>query len=168
MSSKIIQKPDYSNYNLEIEKLNLAEYLKSQSLMISEDFFGKIGIGDIIEVYRFPENLQIYSNSEFKRLCSYTDDQMKDNAFTKIFWRDSEVHQQLVARAIDVCSSSLGTYPWSISSHELVESLHPRKRTFNMAVKNIAPCFKVGESKSCGFVSTLQVEFIFEWSEDIA
>ena len=167
MTTKIVQKPDYSSYNLEDEKKKLTSFLNSQNLVTSPDFFNQIEVGDIIEVYSFPENKQIYSNSEFKKLCSYTDEQMTTIPFPQLFWRDNDVHAGLMKRAAEVCNSVKNTYAWNIPRHELIESLHPRKRTFEMAVKKISPCFKGSESQSSAFISTLQVEFIFEWNIDI-
>ncbi len=165
--NKIIQKPDYSDYNLDFEKQKVCDFLLKSNLSLSENFLDAIEFGDIIEIYSFPENIQIYSNDEFKKLCSYTPEQMISMPFPNLFWRDPDIHAGLMKRAAEVCQMDKGAYVWGIPRHELIENLHPRKRTFEIVVKKIAPCFKAQESLASAFISTLQVEFIFEWNKDI-
>ncbi len=167
MNSKIIQKPDYADYNLDLEKNKLSDFLKLNQLLISPDFVNQIDIGDIIEVYSFPENMQIYSNSEFKKLCSYTEAQMREIPFPQLFWRDQDVHLSLMKRASDICQLGEKNYKWDLTNHELVESLHPKKRTFEMNMKNITPCFTSVDASVKAWASTLQVDFIFEWENPI-
>ncbi len=166
-ANKIIQKPDYTNYNLAFEKQKVSDFLSKSGLSISDTFLNEIENGDIIEIYSFPENIQIYSNDEFKKLCSYSPEQMISVPFPQLFWRDQNIHVGLMKRASDICQMSKGTYSWDIDRHELIENLHPRKRTFEIAVKKIAPCFREQENLASAFISTLQVEFIFEWNKDI-
>ncbi len=168
MNSKIVQKPNYSDYNLDAEKNKLADFLKTNHLVISSDFIDQIEIGDIVEVYSFPENTQIYSNSEFKKLCSYTEKQMREIPFPQLFWRDQDVHLSLMKRAADVCQLDKSNYKWDLKNHELVESLHPKKRTFEMRMKNIAPCFYEVNANTKAWASTLQVDFVFEWENPIS
>ncbi len=167
MNSKIIQKPDYADYNLDLEKNKLIDFLKLNRLAISSDFINQIEIGDIIEVYSFPENMQIYSNSEFKKLCSYTDTQMREIPFPQLFWRDQDVHLNLMKRAAEICQLDKKNFKWDLINHELVESLHPKKRTFEMNMKNITPCFTEVDASVKAWASTLQVDFIFEWENPI-
>jgi hypothetical protein len=169
MSNKIIKKPNYSDYDLVSEKQSLKNYLSENSLIVDIRLFESIEIGDIIEVYSFPENKQLYSNSEFRKLCSYNTEQMLTIPFPTLFYREQDVHMQLMNRAAEVCNLKMGLYSWEVVRHELVESLHPRKRTFEMAVKTICPLFQINNQTSAiGFVSTSIVEFIFEWNKDIA
>lgn len=168
MSDKIFQELDHDGYDVIAEIKNLSEFLKQNNFSVSDDFLNQIQAGDIVEVYSFPQNIQIYSNSEFKKLCSYSEKQMKELTFPKLFWRDQQVHMDLMKRAAEVCQLHKNCYKWDMANHELVESLHPRKRTFEIKTKNIAPCFKDNEKLASAFASTLQVEFIFEWSTDIS
>ena len=167
MSNKILQTPIHSDYNLDQEIKNLKYFLDQKGYQIADDFIKQIALGDIIEVYSFPENMQIYSNSEFKKLCSYSEQQMQEIPFPQLFWRDQEVHLSLMKRAAQVCQLEKMTYPWDILNHELVESLHPKKRTFEMKMKNIAPCFLENKTQVSAWASTLQVEFIFEWESEL-
>jgi len=157
--------PDYSNYDVDAEVKNLKEFLNKSELTTDQEIFKHIEKGDIIELYNFPENVQIFSNSEFRRLCSYTDEQMSTIPFPKLFWRDDEVHVSLMRKSAYVCDVEQKMVPWDFSNHELVEALHPKKRTFNMALKWLAPCYRKGSDKAVGWISTCQVEFIYELPE---
>jgi hypothetical protein len=55
-----------------------------------------------------------------------------------------------------------------VANHDLVESLHPRKRTFEMNMGNISPCFDVQTKSPRAWASTLKVSLIFEWQENLA
>jgi hypothetical protein len=168
MKRKTIAQPKISEYDVEAEKLKLRESASRLGLHIPEEFYQKIQPGDIIEIYSVaPENKQLYSNDEFKKICSYTEEQMATHPFPKLFWRSDEVHFQLMKRAEYVALKEDNVVPWALDKHELVESLHPRKRTFEMELGFIAPCFDAKTKDRRGWVSTIRVALIFEWPEEI-
>ena len=161
------QVPNYDHYNLEEEKQLLREALTSFGVRTDERFFENIKTGDIIEIYNYPENTQLYCNREFSRFCSYTLEQMQTIAFTKLFWRSDEDHSALMKRVNYVFNHESGAVPWDLPNHELIESLHPRKRTAEMKMGWISPCFDLKTGERRHWVSTLQVALIFEWDEDL-
>jgi hypothetical protein len=154
-------------YDLDFEKQNLNKFLKDNKLFLDTEFINKIAIGDIIEIYSVPNNVQIFQNNEFKKICSYTPEQMSTIPFPKLFWRSEEDHTSLMQRASQVMATETGCVDWNIKSHELVESLHPRKRTFEIKMGNIVPCFDIETRARKGWASTLTVTFIFEWKENL-
>lgn len=160
--------PNYIDYDINLEIENLKKFLQTNGIMVDTTFYEKIQKGDIIEVYSFPESKQIYCNSEFTKLCSYNLEQMTTIPFPQLFWRDGDVHLSLMKRAADICKLNEGVYDWNITNHELVESLHPRKRTFEMNMKKIAPCFIANKKESVAWLSTLQVELIYEHKENVS
>lgn len=164
-SKRTAQVVDMSNYRIDDELMNLTEFLERNSLWVPQNFIQNIKHGDIIEIYSFPEHKQIYANKEFSRLSSYTAEEMSTQPFHKLFWRDDGDQRQLVERAAHVASQEKLAVPWGLEPHELVEALHPQKRTFEMRMGWISPCFdaKTGERKA--WASTLQVQFIYEWPE---
>ncbi|MBC7464451.1 MAG: hypothetical protein H7256_00535 [Bdellovibrio sp.] len=157
--------PDYSHYDIDLEAKTLNGYLKKSQLTVDPELFKNVEKGDIIELYSFPENVQLFSNTEFRRLCSYSNEQMNTIPFPKLFWRDDEVHLFLMKKASIVCDGENKICRWDFKSHELVEALHPKKRTFMMNLKWIAPCYREGSDKAVAFISTCQVEFIYELPE---
>lgn len=161
----IKQFPDYSHYDLKAECDGLKAFLAVSKLTVDPELYTHIDHGDIIEVYSFPENKQIFSNSEFRKLCSYTNEQMNTIPFPKLFWRDDEVHLFLMKKASLVCDVEKKVTAWGFKSHELVEALHPKKRTFMMNLKWLAPCYREGSDKAVAWVTTCQVEFIYELPE---
>jgi hypothetical protein len=159
--------PNYDHYHVEDEIRKLREAMVRLGLRVDETFYQNIKVGDIIEIYKFPENTQIHCNDEFIRLCSYTPEQMQSAPLPKMFWRDNEIHMALTKRAAYVTTSENGAVPWELPNHELIESLHPRKRTFEMKMGWIAPCYDIHTGERRAWASTLQVSLIFEWDEDL-
>lgn len=158
--------PDYSAYNLEFERASLRKFLESANLYIPENFYQHIREGDIVDLYTNPPEMkQLYCNQEFKRLSSYTEDQLKSNPFTYLFWRSDEVQLALIQKATQVCLFSNEAQAWDIGNHELIESLHPRKRTFEIDLGWVAPCFDKKTHQRTSFVSSLRVKLIFEWPD---
>jgi hypothetical protein len=45
--------------------------------------------------------------------------------------------------------------------------LHPKKRTFEMQMGMIAPCFDRKTHARRAWASTLKVSFVFEWGENL-
>jgi hypothetical protein len=155
-------------YNVTQERTQLQEFLQQNNLETDPRFIESISAGDIIEVYSVPENLQIYQNQEFLKICSYTPEQMSTIPFPKLFWRADETHVELMRRASHVMKNEKGCVPWDLDSHELVESLHPRKRTFEMSMGQISPCFDLHSKLPKAWASTLKVTLVFEWQENLA
>ncbi len=160
--------PAAPNYNVEAERQALRDFLKSRGLETDPQFFNLISEGDIIEVYSVPDNLQMYQNSEFLKICSYTPEQMSTIPFPILFWRADETHVALMHRAAHVIKNEKNCVSWGLPPHELVESLHPRKRTFEMQMGIISPCFEIGSHAPKAWASTLKVSLIFEWQENLA
>ena len=162
------QKLEFSSYDLNHEKITLNTFLQSSGFYYDARFFGKLEKNDIIEVYTYPQYKQIYSNNEFKKICSYTNEQMKEMPFPELFWRDPEVQATLMRRLVQVCHSKKQVYAWNLPDHDLIENLHPKKRTFKMTLKFIAPCFRSDTAEiASAFVTTAKVTQIFEWSTAI-
>jgi len=158
--------PDYSAYDVVQERERLRNFLKENGLWIPEAFFQNIRTGDVIDLYSKPPQLSLlYCNSEFKRLCSYSKEQMEKMPFTQLFWRSDEIQQKVIHRMTEIALQSSEAAPWGIENHELVESLHPRKRTFEINLGWIAPCFDLATRERRAFVSSLKVALIFEWPD---
>lgn len=158
--------PDYSRYDVEVERQNLRQFLEEKNLFIPEKFYLNIRTGDVIDLYTNPPQLSLlYCNSEFKRLCSYSKEQMEQIPFTQLFWRSDEIQQKLIHQMTAVALQSEEAVPWGIENHELVESLHPRKRTFEINLGWVAPCFDRATHERRAFVSSLKVALIFEWPD---
>ncbi len=148
------------------ERRLLEDFLKGAGLIVPESFLKTIAKDDILEVYSAADNRQLYSNREFMRICSYSIEQMQTIPFQKLFWRSDEIQNRLLERAASVVRSEREAVSWGIEAHELVESLHPRRRTFEMSMRFIAPCFDA--SGACvAWVSSLQVQLIYEWPEEV-
>jgi len=158
---------DYSDYDIAQEVEKLKQALQRLNLKTDEKFFSRVEMGDTIEIYSYPENRQLYRNEEFSRFCSYSAEQMSDIAFPKLFWRSDEDQNALVKRAAQVALRENGVVSWGLPNHELVESLHPRKRTYEIKMGSIAPCFDAGSDQRVAWVSTVRVLLVFEWDQDI-
>lgn len=161
------QVPDYSEYNLEEERLNLRNYLDKNGLWIPENFYQNIRMGDVVEVYTNPPDVkQIYGNAQFKKLCSYSEEMMRTTPLTKLFWRSDEIQLKLVKRSTQVALNENEAVEWGIEKHELIENFHPAKRTFEMDHGWIAPCMRKGTNERYAWVTGLRVNLIFEWSNN--
>lgn len=158
-------KVEHSHYDLLLEKKNILEFLSSKKMSLPPAFLDCFKAGDIIEIYSFPEHQQIYANKEFQKLSSYTAEQMRTIPFQKLFWRESEIQQRLIERAIEVVRGGGVPQPWGLPPHDLVESLHPRRRTFEMHLGWLTPVYN-SEGSAIAWASTLTVEYIFEWPSD--
>ncbi len=158
-------KVEYDDYDIQVERSLLNSFLDSKKFRVPDNFLNCLTAGDIIEIYSFPEHMQIYANAEFLKHSSYSQEQMSTIPFQKLFWRESAVQQQLIERAIEIAKKTKTAERWGLSPHDLVESLHPRKRTFELQMGWIAPVFDY-DDKVLGWASTLKVEYIFEWPEN--
>jgi hypothetical protein len=168
MFKKSVNLLDGGSYDLITEQRNVRDFLLKNNLGTDPQFIDQLTAGDIIEVYAVPENTQIYQNTEFLKICSYTPEQMSTIPFPKLFWRSEETHLALMRRAAHVAHHETHCVPWGLPPHELVESLHPRKRTFEMHMGNISPCFDIKSNAPRAWASTLKVKLIFEWEENLA
>jgi len=158
--------PDYSSYSVAKEIADLKKFLTENNLYVSEKFFTGLRPGDVIDLYANPPDLkQLYCNSEFKRITSYSEDQLKTVPFPKLFWRSEEVQLQLLQRTMQVALKEEEAQPWGVDNHELIESLHPKKRTFEIDLGWIAPCFDLVTKQRVAFASSLRVHLVFEWPE---
>lgn len=158
--------PDYSQYNIQNEIDKLKNFLEANNLYTCENFFSQIRPGDIIDLYTNPPDLkQLYCNDEFKRLSSYTVEDLKTQPFTALFWRSDDIQKALIQKATKVALNLEQAVPWDIENHELIETLHPQKRTFEIELGWVAPCFDKTTKKRISFVSSLRVKLIFEWPE---
>ena len=158
-------KIDYESYDVTEERHQLLQFLKEKSWVVSNDYLEKLKSGDIIEIYGYPNHTQVYANKEFLKLSSYTPEQMSSVPFQKLFWRESEVQHELIRRAVEVVEGGKAR-PWGLPPHDLVESLHPKRRTFEMHMGWIAPVYN-SDSVAVGWASTLKVEYVFEWPTDV-
>jgi hypothetical protein len=168
MTKKTQITPTHENYDTETEREKLKNAAAKLQLTIPESFLNIIQQGDIIEIYSFPKNTQIYSNNEFRRLSSYTDEQMKNIPFPKLFWRSDEDHFKLLERAKEVTLHETEAVRWALPNQEVVESLHPRKRTFEIQLGFISPCYDIQSGIRSAWASTIRVSFIFEWTEALS
>lgn len=163
-----MQRHENADYDLITERKMVLEFLQQNGLTTDPSFIDQIKAGDIIEVYAVPENVQIYQNKEFLKLCSYTPEQMSTIPFPKLFWRSEEANVALLRRAAHVMANETKCVSWEVEPHDLVESLHPRKRTFEMNMGIISPCFDIQTKSPRAWASTLKVSLIFEWQENLA
>lgn len=168
MKRKSITVPNVDGYDLEGEKRKLREAALRLGITIPEEFYLKIKPGDIIEIYSNPpENKQLYRNDEFLKHSSYTPEQMETIPYPKLFWRSDDWNFVFMKRVEFVALKENGVVPWNLDRHELVESLHPRKRTFEMDMGFITPCWSIDTKERKAFAITLRVNLIFEWPEDL-
>lgn len=168
MKRKSITIPKIDGYDVEAERKMLREAVERLGLVIPDSFYATIEPGDIIEVYSNPpEYKQLYRNEEFFKHCSYTREQMETIPYPKLFWRSDEVQFQVMKKAEYVTLNESEAIPWNFDVHELVENLHPRKRTFEIQMRYAAPIFDKATHARRGVVSTLRVNLIFEWPEEI-
>lgn len=149
------------------DRKNLEAFLVSKKLWVPKSFLEGIRAHDIIEVYAFPDFKQVYANNEFSRLSSYTEEQMRTIPLQQLFWRDDEDQMKMMERAGAIAKGGVETEGWNVPKHELIESLHPRKRTFEMSMGLLAPCFSIATGERMAFASTLRVDLIYEWPEAV-
>lgn len=160
------QNPDYSHYDLDFECKSLKEFLEKKSLWVPENFFTHLRPGDVIEVYTNPPDVkQIFSNTQFKKLCSYSEEQMTKIPFPKLFWRSDEIQLKLMQRSTQVAFVENEAVPWNIENHELIETLHPNKRAFEIDQGWVSPCFSKEDNSRFAFASAIKVKYIFEWKD---
>ena len=167
MHKKSLERPSLAEYSVGEEQILFSEALAAKNFKVAPAFLNSFKVGDIIELYEMPENTQVYCNREFLKLCSYSREQMSTIPYPKLFWRDEDANIALMHRASYVFTHESGCVYWDIANHDLVESLHPRKRTFEMKMGVIAPVFSIKDNERRGWASTLQVSLIFEWPEAI-
>ena len=175
MMKTIVPLPEYRNQKnsteeqkrIAYEATRLQDFLSSQNLWVPKSFIQGIRAHDIIEIYAFPDYKQIYANDEFSNISSYTPEQMRSIPLPQLFWRADEDHIMLMERAAAMARNAKDTEKWEVPKHDLVESLHPRKRTFEMSMGLIAPCFSSNTGLRQAFASTLQVDLIYEWPEAV-
>lgn len=160
------QRPEYGTYSPVAEIERLRNFVEKSGLWIPNKFYENVRIGDVIDLYTLPPELkQLYCNDQFRELCSYSEEDMRALPFPQLFWRSDEIQKQLIHRTTEVSLQGSEAQPWNIANHELVETAHPRKRTFEINLGWVAPCFKRGSQERAGFVSSLKVELIFEWPD---
>jgi hypothetical protein len=165
---KKITIPVVDGYDLEGERKKLRDAADQLSIEIPQEFYDKIELGDIIEIYSNPpENKQLYRNGEFLKHSSYSPEQMETIPYPKLFWRSDETNFIFMKRIEQVALKENGVVPWGVDRHELVENLHPRKRTFEMDMRYLTPCFDKMTKERKAFAHTLRVTLIFEWPEDL-
>ena len=159
------QNPDYSDYNIQQECQVLRKFLDDNNLWIPENFYENIRLGDVIEIYKNPpDGKQIYSNSQFKKICSYSEVQMTTIPFPKLFWRSDEIQLKLMQKSTQVALNENQAVPWDIENHDLIESQHVNKRTFEINQGWVSPCFIKTDNVRFAFVSAIKVNYIFEWN----
>jgi PAS domain-containing protein len=159
-------KPDYSKYDVEKERHALRDFLKAKGFTIPEQFIEQMKVGDVIDLYESPPSFQqLYCNNTFRDLCWYSEEQLKSVPFTQLFWRSDEIQQAILEKATQVAHFSDEAEAWTVEDHELIESFHPNKRTFQIKLGWVAPCFRVSDGARIGFVSSLTLEFMFEWPD---
>jgi hypothetical protein len=168
MKRKSITVPSLDGYDVEGERRKLREAADRLGIVIPENFYPTLEPGDIIEVYSNPpEYKQLYCNEEFWKHCSYTREQMETIPYPKLFWRSDEFQFKLMKKAEYVTLHEDQAVPWNLELHELVENFHPRKRTFEIQMRYVSPFFDKKSNKREGVVSTLRVNLIFEWPEEV-
>lgn len=153
--------------SVDYEQRELIQFLTLSDLAVPKNFIEGLRRGDIIEMYSVPEMKQLYCNKEFLRYCSYSPEQMQSTPFQKLFWRSDEAQTLLLERAAQISKGVDQAESWNIPPHELVESLHPRRRTFEMHMGLVSPVINLITGDHCGFASTLRVELIYEWPEAV-
>lgn len=159
------QEPDYSEYDVEGEKKLLRNFLNENNLWVPENFYENLRPGDVIDLYTNPPQLnQLYGNSQFRKLCSYTTEQMKTIPFPKLFYREDDIQVRFIKKVSQAAFNEKDAIPWDIENHDLVETLHPNKRTFEVDLGRVAPCFKKETNERYGVIGSFRVNFIFEWS----
>jgi hypothetical protein len=159
------KKPDYSKYSVEEERASLRKFLDANELWVPENFYIDLRDGDVIDLYRNPPNIsQLYANSQFKQLCSYSEEQMKAIPFPKLFYRADDIQLAFLKRLTDVAFNYDEAVSWNIEDHELVETMHPNKRTFEVNLGRVAPCFKKNTNERYGVIGSFRVNLIFEWN----
>lgn len=165
--ARIIVPVEEANTSVENERRLIQEFLDASELVVPKSFLDGLKKEDIIEVYSYPDNRQLYSNSAFMRISSYTLEQMQTIPFQKLFWRSDEIQNKLLERAVRVVRNEQEAKPWGIEPHELVESLHPRRRTFEMHMGLISPVFDKKTGVCIAWATSLQVQLIYEWPEEV-
>jgi len=159
------QRPDYSEYSIEQERLSLRKFLDDNDLWVPENFYTDLRYGDVIDLYSNPPNIsQLYCNSQFTKLCSYSEVQMKAIPFPKLFYRADDIQLAFLKRLADVAFNYNEAVSWNIEDHELVETMHPNKRTFDVNLGRVAPCFTKNKNERYGVIGSFRVNLIFEWN----
>lgn len=150
----------------EEERQLLKDFLRSSELIVPESFLSSLKKDDIIEIYSFPEMKQLYANREFMRISSYTPEQMRSHPVPELFWRSDAVMNEVISKAVEIATTGTESCAWNVANHELIESLHPRRRTFEMHMRQLAPVFDIKTGTRRGWASTLTVDLIYEWPEE--
>ncbi len=154
----------------DLDSFMLYKACRSMNLRVSKDFLEHVSQGDIIEIYDFKTQTQIYRNFEFLRHCSYDLLTVCILPYPELFEREAgfnEKIQQRTAeitlssdriqqRTAEITLSSDRTEPWNVPDHHLIEKLDSHHRKFLLKLGSIAPVYNAISNERVGWASTIR------------
>ncbi|OQW53396.1 MAG: hypothetical protein A4S09_07290 [Proteobacteria bacterium SG_bin7] len=150
--------PRIDKTRFELEVIN--RVVRAAKLKVPSDFLNVIEQGDIVEIYDFKSQTQIYRNLEFLRISSYDLLFAIATPFPELFERDEEIGPMLIKRTEDVALKQDSVNMWNIPDHQLIEKLHVNKRIFAMKMKYISPVYCETTGARVAWVSTLRATLV--------
>lgn len=150
--------PEIDRTRFEVE--SIYKTAKALKLKIPDDFLDVIEQGDIVEIYDFRSQTQVYRNLEFLRISSYDLLTAIVTPFPELFERDEKIGPLLIKRTEEAALKQTSVKVWDIPDHQLTEKLHINKRIFNMKMKYISPIYSEIDNSRIAWASTLRATLI--------
>lgn len=133
--------------------------LRELDLRPCSDLFKKIAPNDVVEIYDL-NFIQVFRNTRFMELCSYTLEEVFTHEFPQLFLRPDEITSILVSHCQEIFQGKIkSTIPTHVPDHTLTEIWSKKKREFSIKQGIISPLFDKS-GRSVAIVATLQADLI--------
>jgi hypothetical protein len=145
--------------SLRATKPLLWEMLKESGLRPCSDLFDRIHEEDVVEVYD-SSFMQIFRNTTFMELCTYTMDDIFTREFPELYRRPVEVNNILVSYCTAFFSGErFQTLQTEVPEHDLEEIASRKMRVFRIKQGIISPLFNRAR-RPVAVVGTLRAKIL--------
>jgi PAS domain-containing protein len=133
--------------------------LKELKLRPCSDFFDKLEVDDVLEIYN-ADGIQIHRNWAFFYISGYTLGDLFIYPWVELYQRDAGPIEHLMNQAAKCLSGEVrSTFPYGIGQHRIQELLSPTKNVMDISFKYLSPLFNEA-GKPVAFFITSRVEKI--------
>lgn len=143
----ICQQTILSGHSLSSSRQFTWSALKMYKLKPKSDLFNQLTEDQVIEFYN-SDNIQIFRNFVFFKLCSYSIEDLYCRPWFELFYRDPGVTQTILSEFSKVFSRKVtDTFKTEIPDHDLKEINSAYKNTVNMSVDFCSPLYSEGNNQ---------------------
>ncbi|MFV3407586.1 hypothetical protein ACNH6C_03200 [Bdellovibrio bacteriovorus] len=152
---EICQEVQAESYSLKDSPRFCWKALRRWGLVPSSDFFDKLEMANIVEIYT-SDNLQIFRNLRFFEVSTYTLEELYTLEWWKLYGREEAVTRDLFAAALDLLSGKVpGTMRFQVGKHQLWELCSEGLRRFEVEPRYASSLRRSGEIKGFLFTTTV-------------